>query len=161
MIDQWMFVLTLLDQTAAVLGRALSGADGFATLAAIALPLLLALLTRSRAHMLAAAMLAVLAIVLARQHAPALALLVYGLGFSVAALGFPIRRTELQIADLQQDLQQVHREMATFLAGLDSRSKALDLPRPVTPPRPEAASRPEAAPRPEAPPQQQAASPRP
>ncbi|HTN64417.1 MAG TPA: hypothetical protein VL147_23140 [Devosia sp.] len=154
MLDQWMFALTSLDQTATVLGRALSGGDGLATLAAIVLPLLLALLSRSRAHVLAALVLAVLAVMLARQQAPALALLSYGLGLSVAALGLPIRRAELQILATRRDLQQVHREMATFLAGLDSRSKALDKPRPVPP-------RPDTAPRTETPPQPQAASPRP
>ncbi|HTM76945.1 MAG TPA: hypothetical protein VL133_04900 [Devosia sp.] len=156
MIDQWMFVLTLLDQTATVLGRALSGGDGLATLSAVALPLLLALTTRSRAHVLAALVLVVLAVMLARQQASTLALLIYGLGFSVASLGFPVRRTELQILMMQRNIQQVHREMATFLAGLDSRSKALDMPRPATPQRPEAGPRAEAAPQ-----QQAAASPRP
>jgi uncharacterized membrane protein YGL010W len=109
-----------------MLAGALSGAELTTALLAVTLPILTALLARSPLNLLASGLLVLLALVLARESEPSLALAFYVTSWVVALHGFTEARRRKTVRDIEQSLSVLHGEMSAFLTALDRRSQTVD-----------------------------------
>jgi len=86
----------------------------------------LGILSRSAPHAISCVLFTLLAVVLARQEQPGLALLVIGLACTTALLGFSAANSRRQVARLDVRLHRLQEETDAFLAALDNRARDID-----------------------------------
>lgn len=129
----WPLLLARLDTAIAWFTGTL-GAGGPAALVLLALPLLLALLSRNAQQVLVTLLLALLALVLLRRAELDLALVLYGVAWLSTLHAVPNRDLRRRLEASTADLARLRRDISVYLEALDRRSRELDKPQPAADP---------------------------
>jgi len=114
------------DHWTELVGQLLTGSHLLVALALGALPVLVAVLSRSAADTVASALFVLLAFTIGREGEEALALALYGTACIMGLHGLVEARRQRHVNSIKTEVAKMRGEMAVFLDALDRRARSVD-----------------------------------